>query len=110
MMTRRAILIEYETWSKHMSFTSRLFFILTSMATTLGFAADNGYRLPPQEVVDIIAAPPEPMVSISPDGEWLLLIDREAMPSIADMARRQLRLAGIRIDPAANGLFRTDYG
>jgi len=87
-----------------------LFFIVACMASTLGLAADNGYRLPPQEVVDIIAADPEPLVSISPDGEWLLLVERDAMPSIEDLARRKLQLAGIRIDPAANGPFRVDYG
>src|SRR5712671_5685530 len=83
---------------------------LTTMTTTLGLADESGYRLPPQDVVDIIAAPPEPAVSFSPDGKWLLLIGRNAMPGIEDLARRKLQLAGIRIDPAANGPFRVDYG
>ena len=30
-------------------------------------AADRGYRLPPQEIVDIVDAPPEPLLSFSPD-------------------------------------------
>jgi dipeptidyl aminopeptidase/acylaminoacyl peptidase len=81
-----------------------------NMTTTLGLAADSGYRLPPQDVVDIIAAPPEPSVSFSPDGKWLLLIERDAMPGIQDLARRKLQLAGIRIDPAANSPFRVDFG
>lgn len=71
--------------------------------------AQSEYRLPPAEVVDIIDARPEPAVSFSPDGKWMLLLGRDAMPSIEDLARRMLPLAGVRIDPAANGPFRTDY-
>ncbi len=67
------------------------------------------YRQPPQEVIDVIDAPPEPLVRFSPDGRWMLFLDRDAMPSIQDMARRMLRLAGMRIDPVANAEFQTDY-
>ena len=72
-------------------------------------AVDDGYKLPPQEVVEIIDAKPEPSVSFSPDAKWMLLIDRDAMPDIADVSRRMLQLAGLRIDPAANGGFATSY-
>ena len=68
-----------------------------------------GYQLPPQEVVDIIDAPPEPAVRFSPDTQWMLMIDRDAMPGIEDVSRRMLQLAGLRIDPAANGPFRTSF-
>ena len=71
--------------------------------------AQTGYRLPPQDVVDIIDARPEPGVSFSPDKEWLLLVERDAMPSIEDISRRMLQLAGLRIDPAANGPFQLSY-
>src|SRR4051812_31002759 len=74
------------------------------MKATLGLAADSGYRLPPQEVVDIIATPPEAGVSASPNGQWLILAERDTMPGIEDLARRELQLAGIRIAPAANDL------
>lgn len=72
-------------------------------------AADSGYRLPPQAVVDIIDAAPEPSVSISPDGQWMMMVDRDAMPDIADVSRRMLQLGGVRIDPAADGRFQTGY-
>ena len=67
--------------------------------------AQEGYRLPPQAVVDIVDAEPAPRVSLSPDGEWMFLVESDAMPSIADVSRRMLRLAGMRIDPAANARF-----
>lgn len=71
--------------------------------------AQSGYELPPQEVVDIIDASPVPSVSFSPDRKWMLMVGRSAMPSIEDLSRRMLRLAGMRIDPAANSRFSTRY-
>ncbi len=70
---------------------------------------ENGYQLPPQEVVDIINAAPDPGVSFSPDTKWMLFIERDAMPDIADVSRRMLQLAGVRIDPTSNGSFRTSF-
>jgi hypothetical protein len=65
--------------------------------------------LPPQEVVDIIDAKPAPSVRFSPDRKWMLLVKRDAMPTIKDLSRRMLRLAGVRIDPVSNGRFRTSF-
>ena len=86
--------------------------LVTSVAMNDSQSVVHGqqtYQLPPQEVVDIIDAAPVPATSISPDRKWMLMIDRPAMPSIADMSRRMLRLAGMRIDPAANSRFSTSY-
>ena len=71
--------------------------------------AEERYRLPPEEVVAIVDAPPSPGVSISPDREWMLIVESHAMPGIADVSRRMLRLAGTRIDPAANAPHRSRY-
>ena len=71
--------------------------------------AQTGYQLPPASVVNIIDADPVPGVRISPDGQWILQGERSAMPSIADLSRRMLRLAGMRIDPVANGPFTTFF-
>jgi dipeptidyl aminopeptidase/acylaminoacyl peptidase len=58
------------------------------------------YRLPAADVVDIVDAPPTPSVDVSPDGTRILLVGREALPSIAVISRPFERLAGIRIDEA----------
>ena len=71
--------------------------------------AQSTYRIPPDDVVDIVDAKPEPSVSLSPDTKWMLYVDRNAMPDIADLARRMVGIAGMRIDPVANGGFQTDY-
>ena len=36
----------------------------------------QSYELPPQEVVDIIDAKPEPSISFSPDRKWMLMLER----------------------------------
>ena len=82
---------------------------LSIMLFAGGFLTADEYRLPPQEIVDLIDAPPPPAVDFSPDYQWLLLLDRDAMPSIENLSRRMLRLAGLRIDPVANGPFRVDF-
>ena len=71
--------------------------------------SQENYRLPPDDVVKIIGAKPEPAISISPDRKQILFVYRDAMPPIADVSRRMLRLAGMRIDPAANARFQTSF-
>jgi dipeptidyl aminopeptidase/acylaminoacyl peptidase len=69
-------------------------------------AAQQAYRLPPPVVVTMMDAPPPPATFVSPDRAWLLLADRAAMPTIADLSQPMLRLAGTRINPATDGPFR----
>jgi hypothetical protein len=87
-----------------------LWVVLFLSIAALGLpAAAKGYRLPPQEVVDIVTADPAPFVGFSPDNQWMVWTHRDALPSIQDVSRRMLRLAGMRIDPVTNGRFRTSY-
>jgi dipeptidyl aminopeptidase/acylaminoacyl peptidase len=76
------------------------------MAAWLAFSpvlpAQEPYKLPPKEVVDIVDAPPTPSVSMSPAGDVMALVDRESMPSIAYVSQPILRIAGMRITPAMN--------
>jgi dipeptidyl aminopeptidase/acylaminoacyl peptidase len=83
---------------------------LISILMATGFAFNQDlYKLPPQEVVDIVTAPRPPSVSISPDGEKMLLVEEDPMPSIAYMALPLLRIAGIRILPKYNAEQETDF-
>jgi dipeptidyl aminopeptidase/acylaminoacyl peptidase len=59
--------------------------------------------MPPQVLADIIDAPPTPGVYLSPDNEWLLLLERPGYPPISEVAQPELRLAGLRINPRSNG-------
>ena len=84
---------------------------LSSSVTILALCAPSvaqvPYRIPAPDVVAVVDAEPEPRVQFSPDGRWMLLVERDALPSIADLSRRMLRLAGTRVDPAADGGFQT---
>src|SRR5512146_114054 len=65
--------------------------------------AQERYRTPPQAIVDILDAPPLPAAILSPDRQWLLLLQQPSTPTIAEFAEPMLRLAGWRIDPRTNG-------
>jgi dipeptidyl aminopeptidase/acylaminoacyl peptidase len=76
--------------------------VLVLSGGAAGLLAQEPYKLPPNEVVAIVDAPPTPMVSMSPAGDTMALIEREAMPSIAYISEPILRIAGMRITPAYN--------
>ena len=57
------------------------------------------YREPPAPIPAILDASPSPSVRLSPDRQWLLVMERPALPPISEVAAPELRLAGIRINP-----------
>ncbi len=65
-----------------------------------------GYQLPPKVIVDILDQPPPPEVFLSPSRDVVAVLEHAAMPTIAELSRPMLRLAGLRIDPASNGRHR----
>ncbi|HEV2125478.1 MAG TPA: prolyl oligopeptidase family serine peptidase [Chloroflexota bacterium] len=70
---------------------------------------DQGYRSPPPEIAELIDTPETPTVSVSPDRQWLLLMERPSLPSIASLAAPEVRLAGVRLNPRTNGPSRNLY-
>ncbi|MAD73215.1 MAG: S9 family peptidase [Rheinheimera sp.] len=69
----------------------------------LATAVSTGYREPVADITAIVDAAPTPSASLSPDGSTLLSLQFPALPSLADLAAPQHRLAGVRINPANNG-------
>ncbi len=57
------------------------------------------YREPPAPIPAILDAAPSPNVRLSPDGKWLLVMERPALPLMAEVGAPELRLGGIRINP-----------
>ena len=72
-------------------------------------SAQEGYKKPPKEVLDILSAPVTPTASISPSRDVMLLATGLRYPPIADLAQPMLRLAGLRINPRTNGPHRFQY-
>jgi len=65
------------------------------------------YRTPSPQIVATFDAPPLPQVIVSPTRQMLALTTRKGSPSLAELARPTLRLAGERVDPKNNGPHRT---
>jgi dipeptidyl aminopeptidase/acylaminoacyl peptidase len=79
--------------------------IALSIAFTMAprLAAQEAYRKPPPAIVKVLEAPLLPVVSIDPQCQNLLLVARESMPPIKDLAEPMWRLAGLRLNPRTSG-------
>lgn len=71
--------------------------------------AGQGYRKPPQAVLDVLNSPVTPSISISPARDQMLLATGVRYPPINDLAQPMLRLAGYRINPNTNGRYLAPY-
>ncbi|MGA1495457.1 MAG: S9 family peptidase, partial [Rhodothermales bacterium] len=81
----------------------RLCFIVLALVVALPSAAQNGYQQPVDALRALVDAPLAPSMSLSPDRNMMLLMERQALPTIADLAAPEMRLAGTRINPRTNG-------
>ena len=69
--------------------------------------AQTPYQKPPKAVLDVLDAPANPFVSVSPTRDRMVLATTSRYPSIAELAEPMLRLAGARINPKTNAPHRT---
>lgn len=83
-------------------------FILTG--TTVLKAQDAiGYQLPPKEIADLLLAKPTPNVNVDSKGEWMLLIERNSYPTVEELGQPEVKVAGLRINPANFSLSRQNF-
>ena len=98
-----------------MKFQSRLQFVFRSTLLLVIFAiaqicfGQDGYKKPPQEVIDILNAPATPNAVLSPSRDAILLVTPNRYPPLAELAQPMLRLAGRRINPVSNSPHRAPY-
>ena len=64
--------------------------------------AEDVYKKPPKEVLDVLNAPATPRAFVSPTQDYVILAEPLRYPPIADLAQPMLRLAGMRINPRNN--------
>jgi dipeptidyl aminopeptidase/acylaminoacyl peptidase len=71
------------------------------------------YQQPPHALVDLVDTKPTPEVQVSPPTaqgkKWLLIEYVSGLPSIAELAQPELRLAGLRFNPRTDGPSRGRY-
>ncbi|HMR90805.1 MAG TPA: prolyl oligopeptidase family serine peptidase [Chitinophagaceae bacterium] len=75
-------------------------FALLLLALTSRAQDDAGYITPPKDIQDMLLAKPTPGISISDNGQWILFSEQNSYSSVEELARPELRIAGLRIDPA----------
>lgn len=73
------------------------------LAAALAFSGEFTYQKPPQEILDVLNAPPSPLISVNPSRDYAILMQPLRYPPIAEVAQPMLRLAGLRIDIHTNG-------
>src|SRR5580658_10058378 len=89
------------------------FFFLVFFELAVEAQTSLKYQEPPNAIIDLVNARPTPTVEVSPryrsGGQWMLIEAISGLPSIADLAQPELRLAGLRFNPKTNGPSRGRY-
>jgi dipeptidyl aminopeptidase/acylaminoacyl peptidase len=67
------------------------------------------YQRPPDDIARLVEAPLTPAINISHDNAWMVLLDRSDYPTIEELSRPELRIAGLRINPDNFGPSRGVY-
>jgi len=79
-------------------------FRIALIALCLPFLAtaqdDGSYKTPPKDIMDMLLAKPTPNVNIDDKGEWMILTESSSYPSVEELARPELKIAGLRLNPA----------
>jgi hypothetical protein len=87
-----------------------LIIILIQFSVSTIFAQDNlTYQKPPKEIMELVDAPLAPSVRITSKADVILLLYRDAYKSIAELSQKEMRLGGLRINPATNSSSRASY-
>ena len=82
-----------------------LAFLFLTALTVLG--AD--YQKPPKAVLDILNSPATPALTLDPTHTYAMQGRPVRYPPIAELAQPMLRIAGMRINPATNGLHNVTF-
>ena len=82
---------------------------LRPVQPAMNLLGPSQYKVPAQEIADLVDAKPTPRASVSPDNRWLLLLEYPILVPLTEVSMRELRLAGIRIRPATSGPSRSLY-
>lgn len=78
----------------------KLFLFLLLVVSVKLFSQDaTGYKTPPKDIVNLLLVKPTPNISINNKGQWILFSQSNSYPSVEELARPELRIAGLRINP-----------
>ncbi len=83
-------------------------FVFCLLFSSASFAQDS-YRKPPKDIMDVLNAQPFPQTSVSPAKDKIMMLEPAIYPSIAELSQPMLRLAGLRVNPNTNAAHRQPY-
>jgi hypothetical protein len=93
----------------HMKRLTFFLFLAIMMTPVLTAQAYLDYQKPSKEILELVDVPLAPSVLLDNDQEHMVLLYRDAYKTIEELSRQELRLGGLRIDPATNIGSRTTY-
>jgi len=74
--------------------------VITSCFFTSLFAQDDvSYKMPPKEMADMLTVQPTPGVNIDDKGEWMLFTETSSYAPVEELAKPEIRVAGLRMNP-----------
>jgi dipeptidyl aminopeptidase/acylaminoacyl peptidase len=72
-------------------------------------AQQTGFQVPPKEILALADVQPAPAVFADKESKFLMLLARPAYKSLEELSEEELKLAGVRINPANFNAARTYY-
>ncbi len=81
-----------------------LFFlgVVFMSSSIINAQVDVTYQKPSEEILNLVDAPLAPSVRIDSKGENMVLLYRDQFKSLEELYEKELRLAGLRINPKTN--------
>jgi dipeptidyl aminopeptidase/acylaminoacyl peptidase len=86
-----------------------LMFLTALLTPGLMAQVNLDYQKPSNEILELVDVPLAPSVLMDNNKENMVLLYRDAYKTMEELSRQELRLGGLRIDPATNIGSRTTY-
>ncbi|GAB2773980.1 S9 family peptidase [Salinimicrobium soli] len=86
-----------------------IYFLLLAMPFSLWAQEKLTYQKPPKEILDLVDVTLAPSTLVDSKGENMVFLYRDPYKSIGELSEEELRLGGLRINPATNIGSRTNY-
>ncbi|MCL6217395.1 alpha/beta hydrolase family protein [Zunongwangia pacifica] len=85
-------------------------FLCIAASVLRSYAQENlTYQKPPKPILDLVDVPLAPGTYINSKGDLMLFLYRDQYKTIAELSEKELRLGGLRINPATNISSRARY-
>ncbi len=75
---------------------------VTIISTMVCMGQESVYQHPPQAIEDLLLGKITPTVRTNSKGSVLLILENNALPTVAELAEPEIRVAGMRINPKSN--------